>query len=207
MCILNVIYDPPRFHKVRFLRRASAVALRIILVPFLRTALNKLIAPASVRVTATRAGKRVYTRDSSEQRGRFLSVTRQPVPPPSVARNILTSLSPWEESAISLGAAVTPCARTSMCACVHLCARSNHKSARLPRGILRGSHRRYNNRNISERGAVSLRYGNDDTGPPVRPCEGLREPPEGEGDGTPGDCWMRPSKWVPPRWRCNNGEI
>lgn len=59
----------------------------------------------------------VYTRDSSEQRRRFLSVTRQPAPP-SVARNILTSLSPWEKSAISLGAGVPPCVSPCLCVCV-----------------------------------------------------------------------------------------
>lgn len=61
------------------------------------------------------------------------------------------------------------------------------------------SHRRYNNRNISERGAVSLRYDeNDDAG----------ISPRGEKLGTGRNCWMRPGKWVPsPGGGCNNGEI
>lgn len=112
-----------------FPRRALTVAPRIISF-FLRTALNKLIAQTSVRVTATQPRKRVYTRDSSGQRGRFLSVTCRPAAPPSVARNILTSpyLSPGEECNITR--------RDCDYVCVCARARASSKSAP-PRGILR----------------------------------------------------------------------
>lgn len=108
--------------------------------------------------------------------------------PPSIARNILALLSPWKKVQYRSTLDV------SLCTCV--CTRAQIAKIR---EILRGSHRRYNNRDISGCEAVSLRYDDDvdddDMGPPVR--GGIKRD---------GDCWMWPSKWVPPpvsvqQWR------
>lgn len=66
---------------------------------------------------------------------------------------------------ISLGEKCNTIRRECAPVYVHVqCACTRARIAKV-RGISRSSHRRYNNRNISERGAVSLRYDeNDDAG-------------------------------------------
>lgn len=115
--------------------------------------------------------------------------------PPSIARNILAPLSFWEKCNVVRRVCVP-----SVCTNAYT---YTHCQIVKIREIPRDSHRRYNNRDISRREAVSLRYeddddDDDDMGPPER----------GRGEmETMGIVECDLVSGCRHRWRCNNGEI
>lgn len=128
--------------------------------------------------------REVYSRDSSERWGRFLSVT--PVPP-SIARNILTPLSPREKC----NTIRRECVCVRSCTDTYnafVCALESQKYAEFREALIDVTITA-----IYPDARVFLR----DTRTTTMPG-----PPRGEWlyrDG--GNCWMRPSKWVPsPVW-------
>ena len=95
-----------------------------------------------------------------------------------------------------------PCIHTRTCACMRA------QIAKV-REIPRGSHRRYNNRDISRREAVSLRYENDDDGDDDDDDDDDMEHSERDrgGNKTMGIVECDLVSGCRHRWWCNNGEI